>query len=136
MSFFRIIIEAIKKQIKPERATVVNLGVSFLHLNVTEKIEKPTDEVIPKIKPTIEFSPVFPNAIIIIPTVAITIDIQTFKEICSFKNIKANNAVKKGIAAKHNKVIAAVVLVIEYIKEIIAIPRPDPPIIPDFPIFK
>ena len=41
------------------------------------------------------------------------IDIQTFTEIFSFKNKKANNAVKKGIAAKHNKVIAAVVFVIE-----------------------
>ena len=50
---------------------------------------------------------------IMIPTVAISIDIQTFREIFSFKNKKANNAVKKGIAAKHNKVIAAVVFVIE-----------------------
>ena len=37
-------------------------------------------------------------------------------------------AVKKGIAAKHNKVTAALVLVIEYINVIIAIPRPQPPI--------
>jgi len=52
------------------------------------------------------------------------------------KNKKANKAVKNGIAAKHNKVIAALVLVIENIKEIIAIPRPDPPIKPDKPILK
>ena len=71
-----------------------------------------------------------------IPIVAIPMDIQTFKEICSFKNTNANNAVKNGIAAKHNRVIAADVLVIEYIKEIIAIPRPDPPRTPDLPIFK
>ena len=52
------------------------------------------------------------------------------------KNKKANKAVKKGIAAKHNKVIAALVLVIENIKQIIAIPRPDPPIKPEIPILK
>ena len=75
--------------------------------------EKPTEEVIPKINPTREFSPVFPKAIIIIPIVAIIIDIQTLREICSFKKINAKSAVKKGIAAKHNKVIAAVVFVIE-----------------------
>ena len=73
---------------------------------------------------------------IIIPIVAITIDIQTFTEICSFKKINAKSAVKKGIAAKHNNVIAAVVLVIEYIKEIMATPKPKPPKIPDLPIFK
>ena len=101
------------KQKKPAKATVVNFGVSLLHLNVTEKTEKPIDDVIPKINPIKEFSPVFPKAIIKIPTVAITIDIQTFNEIDSFKKINANNAVKNGMAAKHNKVIAAVVLVME-----------------------
>ena len=132
----RIIIVAKIKQKKPAKATVVNLGVSFLHLNVTEKTEKPIEEVIPKINPTREYIPVFPKAIIIIPIVAMKIDIQTFSEICSFKKINANNAVKKGIAAKHSKVIAAVVFVIEYMNEIIAIPSPDPPKIPDLPIFK
>ena len=54
------IIDAAKtKQNNPAKATVVNLGVSFLHLNVTEKIEKPIEEVIPKTNPTREFSPVF-----------------------------------------------------------------------------
>ena len=77
----------------------------------------------------------FPNAIIIIPTVAINIDIQTFNEILSLRNKNAKIAVKKGIAAKHNKVIAALVLVIEYMKEIIAIPNPVPPIKPDLPTF-
>ena len=101
------------KQKKPEKATVVNFGVSVLHLKVTEKTENPNDEVIPKIRPIKEFSPVFPKAIIIIPIVAINIDIQTLNEICSFKKINAKRAVKKGIAAKHNKVIAAVVFVIE-----------------------
>ena len=112
-SLLKIIIDANIKQNKPANATVVNLGVSFLHLNVTEKIEKPTEEVIPKINPIREFSSVFPKAMIIIPIVAIKIDIQTLIEICSFKKIKANNAVKNGIAAKHSKVTAAVVFVIE-----------------------
>ena len=101
------------KQNSPAIATVVNFGVSFLHLRVTENTEKPIEEVIPKIKPIKEFFPVFPKAIIIIPIAAIKIEIQTFKEILSFKNIKANKAVKKGMAAKHKRVIAALVLVIE-----------------------
>ena len=109
----KIINEAITKQKKPAKATVVNLGVSFLHLKVTEKTEKPTDDVIPKINPTREFSSVFPKAIIAIPIAATIIDIQTLIEICSFKKIKANSAVKNGMAAKHNNVIAAVVFVIE-----------------------
>ncbi len=127
--------DAKTKQNKPATATVVNLGVSFLHLKLTEKIEKPIDDVIPNINPINEFFSEFPKAIIIIPIVAMTIEIQTLIEMCSFKKTNASKAVKKGIAARHNKVIAAVVLVIEYIKEIIAIPRPSPPIIPDFPIF-
>ena len=101
------------KQKKPENATVVNFGVSVLHLRVTEKTENPIDESIPKIKPTIELDPVLPKAIIIIPIVAIKIDIQTFNEIFSLRNKKARSAVKKGIAAKQSKVIAADVLVIE-----------------------
>ena len=104
--------------------------------NETNDTAKPTDEVIPKTNPIKEVSELLPTAIIPIPTVAIIIDIQTFKEIFSFKNKKANNAVKNGIAAKHNKVIAALVLVIENIKEIIATPKPDPPIKPDKPILK
>ena len=90
----------------------------------------------PKTNPTKDVSVLFPTAIIPIPTAAIKIDIQTFKEIFSFKNKKASKAVKNGIAARHNKVIAALVFVIENIKEIIAIPRPDPPIKPDKPILE
>ena len=123
-------------QKNPAKATVVNLGVSFLHLKVTEKTEKPIEDVIPKIRPIKEFFPVFPKAIIKIPIVAIDIATQTFNEIFSFKNKNPNNAVKKGIAAKQSKVTAALVFVIEYIKVIIAIPSPEPPIIPDNPILK
>ena len=89
----------------------------------------------PKRKPNNEFFSVLPKAIIIIPIVAIDIDTQTFVEILSFKNKKASIAVKKGIAAKQSKVTAAVVFVIEYIKEIIATPSPNPPINPDLPTF-
>ena len=67
----------------------------------------------PKRNPIKEFFSVLPAAMIIIPTVARKIDIHTFKEIFSFKNKYAKIAVKKGIAAKHNKVIAALVFVIE-----------------------
>ena len=109
----RINIEAKVKQKKPANATVVNLGVSFLHLKDTEKTENPIEEVIPKTKPRTEALAVFPKAIITIPTVAITIAIQTFKEILSLKNKNPNSAVKKGIAARHNKVTAALVFVIE-----------------------
>ena len=127
---------AITKQKRPERATVVNLGVSFLHLKVTEKIENPIEDVIPNTKPNKDALLVFPKAIIIIPIVANIIAIHTFKLILSLKKRNPNKAVKKGIAAKHSKVIAAEVLVIEYIKLIIAIPSPIPPIKPETPIFK
>ena len=135
-SLLKIIIEAKITQKKPAKAVVVNFGVSLRHLNETEKTEKPTDEVIPKTNPINEVSELLPIAIIPIPTEAIIIDIQTFKEIFSFKNKKANNAVKKGIAAKHKRVIAALVFVIENIKQIIATPRPEPPTKPEIPILK
>ena len=135
-SLLRIIIEAKITQKKPAKAVVVNFGVSLRHLNETEKTEKPTDEVIPKTNPINEVSVLLPIAIIPIPTEAIIIDIQTFKEIFSFKNKKANNAVKKGIAAKHKRVIAALVFVIENIKQIIATPSPEPPTKPEVPILK
>ena len=111
--FDKIIIVANTKQKKPAKATVVNFGVSFLHLRVTEKTEKPIEEVKPNTKPINDFSPLFPSAIIMMPTVAIIIDIHTFREIFSFKNKNANNAVKKGIAAKQSNVTAALVFVIE-----------------------
>ena len=81
-----MIIDAKTKQNNPATATVVNLGVSFLHLSVTENTEKPIDEVIPKRKPIKELFSVLPTAMIIIPTVAIKIDTHTFNEIFSFKN--------------------------------------------------
>ena len=100
-------------QKNPAKATVVNFGVSFLHLNDTEKTEKPIDAVRPNTNPIKDFSLVLPSAMINKPAVAIIIEIQTFKEIFSFKNKKANNAVKNGIAAKQSNVTAALVFVIE-----------------------
>ena len=101
------------KQNSPAIATVENFGVSYLHLSDTENTEKPIEDVRPKINPNREFFSVFPKAIIIIPKVAIIIDTQTFSEIFSLRNRYAKIAVKKGIAARHSKVIAAVVFVIE-----------------------
>ena len=120
----------------PATATVVNFGVSFRHLNDTEKTEKPSAETKPNIKPSIEPNESLPSAIIIMPKEATNIDIQTLIDIFSFKNRKPNNAVIKGIAARHNNVIAAVVLVIDQINVIIAVPRPIPPINPEIPILK
>ena len=73
------------KQNNPATATVVNLGVSFLHLKVTENTEKPMEEVIPKRNPIKEFFSLFPTAIIIIPIEAMNIETHTFNEIFSFK---------------------------------------------------
>ena len=120
----------------PATATVVNFGVSFRHLNDTEKIEKPIAETKPNIKPSIESNESLPNAIIIMPIEATNIAIQTLIDIFSFKNKKPNKAVIKGIAAKHNNVIATVVLVIDQINVIIAVPRPIPPSNPENPILK
>ena len=119
---------------KPAIATVVNVGVSFLHLNDTEKTEKPNAEASPNNSPNNVPVEKLPIAIIIIPIEANIIDTQTLKEIFSCKNKKPKKAVIKGIAARHNKVTAAEVLVIDQIKLIIAIPKPVPPIKPDQPI--
>lgn len=135
-SFFIIIVREKQKQNKPAKETVVNLGVSFLHLNETEKIEKPRAEAKPYIRPFIDPSEKLSIAIIAIPNVASNIANQTLNDMFSLKNKKPNKAVINGIAAKHNKVIAAVVLVIDQINKIIAEPRPIPPITPEIPIFK
>ena len=126
----------IKQHNKPAVDTVVNFGVSFLHLKETENIEKPKAAAKPNINQPIEFVLSLLIAMIIIPIAAIIIEIQTPKEIFSFKNKKPNNAVIKGIAARHKSVIAAVVFVIDQINDIIAIARPTLPIAPDNPIFK
>tara|TARA_B110000090_G_C13058336_1_gene322341 strand:- start:7 stop:348 length:342 start_codon:yes stop_codon:yes gene_type:complete len=113
MSLLKIIVEATTTQKNPEKDTVVNFGVSFLHLKLTEKTENPIEDIMPNISPIKEFFSIFPNAIITIPTVAIKIDTQTLIDIFSFKNKKPSNAVKNGMAAKQSNVMAALVLVIE-----------------------
>ena len=122
-------------QNKPAIATVVNLGVSFLHLKDTEKTEKPSAEASPNNNPNNVPVEKLPIAMTIIPIDANTIAIHTLKEIFSCKNKKPKKAVINGIAARHSKVTAAEVLVIDQIKDIIAIPKPVPPIKPDQPIF-
>ena len=126
-SFVIIITAEIIAQNKPAIATVVNFGVSFFHLSVTENIAKPVADNKPNIKPKIEVFWIFPPAIIAIPTVAIKIAIQTFNEIFSFRNKKPKSAAIKGIAAKQRSVIAALVCVIDQIKDIMAEPSPKPP---------
>ena len=135
-SFWRITTSENKQQNKPAKATVVNLGVSFFHLNETEKIENPNADARPNIKPLIVPKEELPIAMITTPVDATNIAIQTLTDIFSFKNKKPNKAVIKGIAAKLNNVIAAVVFVMDQIKVIIAVPSPIPPIVPDIPIFK
>ena len=71
------IIAAKTKQNNPAIATVVNFGVSFRHLSVTEKTEKPIDDITPKRNPIIVFFSLLLIAIIIIPMAAKKIDIQT-----------------------------------------------------------
>ena len=121
---------------KPANATVVNLGVSFLHLSDVENIAKPKAEINPNNRPKKLPELTDPNAIITIPIDAITIEIQVFMETFSFKNKNPKIAVKNGIAAKHKSVIAVEVFVIDHINVIIAEPSPKPPIIPETPIFK
>ncbi len=125
-----------RQQNKPAIATVVNFGVSFLHRRETENTENPKAEAKPNNNPKKELDPVVSIAIIPIPKVAINIDIHTFIDISSFKNKKPKRAVIKGMAAKHKRVIAAVVLVIDHMNVVIAIPRPIPPTIPEIPTLK
>ena len=71
-----------------------------------------------------------------IPIQAMLIATQTLIEISSFRNKNPKKAVIKGIEAKQSNVMAAVVLVIDHIKVIIAIPNAIPPITPEIPILK
>ena len=50
-SLLIITAEDTKKQIRPANATVVNFGVSFLHLKLTEKTEKPNADTMPSTNP-------------------------------------------------------------------------------------
>ncbi len=135
-SLIKINIVENTQQNNPDSATVVNFGVFFFHLKVTEKIEKPNADARPNIRPDNVFFSAFPNAITTIPKVATKIEIHTVIEIFSFKNINPRSAVINGIAAKQSNVTAADVLEIDQINVIIAVARPAPPNIPGIPIFK
>ena len=63
-------------------------------------------------------------------------DTHTLIEIFSLRNKNPSNAVINGIAAKHKRVIAADVFVIDQINVVMAIPKPIPPMKPDKPIFR
>ena len=67
------------------------MGVSFRHLNDTEKIENPTAEAKPNIKPLIDPNEALPKAIITMPIEATIIAIQTLIDIF---NICSGNAAK------------------------------------------
>ena len=68
-----------------------------------------------------------------IPIAAIVIEIKVVVEIFSFKKIYAKRAATKGIAPSIIIVTAAVVVVIDKTKVILAIPKQIPPIKPEYP---
>ena len=80
----------------PAIATVVNLGVFFLHLRETVNPAKPKDESKPFIKPNKEPSPWLSYDINIIPPAAIIIAINVVLEIFSFKKMYAKIAATNG----------------------------------------
>ena len=118
----------------PAIATVVNFGVFFLHLRETVNPAKPNDESNPFNKPNKVPSILLSNDIKIIPPAATVIAINVVFEIFSFKKTYAKIAATKGWVASIIIVMAAVVDVIERIKEMLAIPRLIPPTNPDKPI--
>ena len=118
----------------PAIATVVNFGVFFLHLRETVNPAKPNEESNPLIKPNNVPSPLLSKDINIIPAAATDIDMSVVLEIFSFRKIYAKIAATNGWVASIIIVTAAEVVVIERIKDILAIPRLTPPINPDKPI--
>ena len=122
-------------QNRPATATVVKVGVFFLHLKETEKIENPNDDKRPIAKPNNVPTYLLVKAIKVIPIAAIAIEVKVMAETFSLRKIYPNMAVINGIAANIKSVTAAVVWVIDHIKHIMAMPRDIPPIIPEAPIF-
>ncbi len=119
----------------PPNDTVVSFGTFFLHRRETVNPAKAEDEINPLIKPNSVPVSLLSKDIKIIPAAAIIIAINVLFEIFSFKKIYASKAAIKGIAPNIIMVTAAVVVVIENTKVILAIPRHIPPINPDKPIF-
>ena len=118
----------------PPIETVVSFGVFFLHLRETVNPAKPNCEINPLIRPNNVPLCLLSNEINVIPAAAINIAIKVVVEIFSFKKIDAKIAAVKGIAPNIIIVTAAVVVVIESTKVILATPRHAPPINPERPI--
>ena len=74
-------------QNNPAIATVVNVGVFFLHLKETEKIEKPNADKSPNTKPNKVPILLLLSAIKTIPIAAITIEINVVDETFSLRKI-------------------------------------------------
>jgi len=74
-------------QNNPAIATVVNVGVFFLHLKETEKIEKPSADKSPNTKPNKVPILLLLRAIKAIPIAAITIEINVVDETFSLRKI-------------------------------------------------
>ena len=72
----------------------------------------------------------------ITPTKAMIIEMKVILRKLSFKKIYPIIAAINGITANIKSVTAAVVIVIEYINPVIAVPKPKLPIKPGIPIFK
>ena len=72
----------------------------------------------------------------ITPKKAMNIEIKVILRKLSFKKIYPSTAAINGITANIKSVTAAVVIVIENINPVIAVPKLKPPIKPDIPIFE
>ena len=105
-------IKTIKEKVaqnSPATATVVKVGVFFLHLKETEKIEKPNDDRRPIPKPNKVPICRLVKAIKMIPIAAIIIAVKVVVETFSLRKMYPSIAVINGIAASIKSVIAAVV---------------------------
>ena len=105
-------IKTIKEKVaqnNPAIATVVKVGVFFLHLKDTEKIEKPNDDIRPTIRPNKVPTFLLVKAINTIPVAAIKIAIKVVTETFSLRKIYPSIAVINGMAANIRSVTAAVV---------------------------
>ena len=129
----KIKIEMLAAKIPPID-TVVSFGTFFLHLRETVNPANPNWEIKPLIKPNNVPLCLLSKEIKIMPAAAITIATKVVVEIFSFKKIYAKIAAVKGIAPNIIIVTAAVVVVIESTKVILATPKHAPPISPDRPI--
>ena len=96
-------------QNSPATATVVKVGVFFLHLKETEKIEKPNDDKSPIKRPNKVPMCRLVKAIKPMPIAAIIIAIKVVFETFSLRKIYPNIAVINGMAANIKSVTAAVV---------------------------